>query len=271
MKHDYHIHTYFSGDSDTIPRDTVLRAISLGLETICITEHNDIDFPDTPNPFLLDTEKYIAEYTVLQKEFADKIDIRIGVELGLQPHLKNELTEYAGAYPFDFIIGSTHLVDNADPYFPEFWANHASHEAVIRTYLEDTLNSIRVFNNFDVLGHLDYIIRYCPNKEARPEILDIYSLYPDIIDEILRLLIANGKGIEVNTGALKGKLNFANPHPKILRRYRELGGEILTTGSDGHRPEHIAYAFDTLPALLKDCGFEYTTIFKNRKPEFVKI
>ena len=91
-----------------------------------------------------------------------------------------------------------------------------------------------------------------------------------INDEILKELIHNGKGIEINTGGLF-HLPFANPHKKILMRYRELGGEILTTGSDGHTPERIAHAFDKLPELLKECGFKYTTIFKNRKPEWIKI
>lgn len=270
MKHDYHIHTYFSGDSDTRPADTIEQAIRLGLKTICITEHHDMDFPDEPNPFALDTEAYFKEYALLKDKYQDKIDIRTGVELGLQPHLAKELNEYSNAYSFDFIIGSTHVVKKADPYYPEFWEKNSSYEDAIIEYLTDTLNNIRNFKNFDVYGHIDYIVRYCPAKDSNPEITDLYKTYPDLIDEILKELIYNGKGIEINTGGLF-HLPFANPHKEILTRYRELGGEILTTGSDGHIPERIAHAFDKLPELLKECGFKYTTIFKNRKPEWIKI
>ena len=270
MKHDYHIHTYFSGDSDTRPKDTIEQAIRLGLKTICITEHHDMDFPDEPNPFLLDTEAYLKEYALLKEKYHGQIDIRTGVELGLQPHLAKELDEYSKAYPFDFIIGSTHVVKKADPYYPEFWEKNPSYDDTVIAYLTDTLNSIKAFQNFDVYGHIDYIVRYCPAKDITPEITDLYKTYPDLIDEILKVLIYNGKGIEINTGGLF-HLPFANPHQKILVRYRELGGEILTTGSDGHTPERIAHAFDKLPELLKECGFKYTTIFKNRKPEWIKL
>lgn len=270
MKHDYHIHTYFSGDSDTDPTATIEKAINLGLKTICITEHHDMDFPDDPNPFLLNVCAYLREYSLLKEKYHGKIDIRTGVELGLQPHLSKELNEFSSAYPFDFIIGSTHVVKKADPYYPQFWEKNPSYADTITAYLTDTLNNIRNFKNFDVYGHIDYIVRYCPAKDTEPEIADLYKSYPDLIDEILKELIYNGKGIEINTGGLF-RLPFANPHKKILMRYRELGGEILTTGSDGHTPDKIAHAFDTLPKLLTECGFRYTTIFKKRKPEWIKI
>ncbi len=271
MKHDYHIHTYFSGDSDTIPENTIKQAIKLGLKSICITEHHDMDFPDEPNPFELDTDTYFKEYETLKAKYRKQIDIRTGVELGLQPHLGARPAEFANSYPFDFIIGSTHVIDNKDPYYPEFWQTCTSHDAMLELYLEDTLNNIKSFDCFDVYGHLDYIIRYCPSKDSRPELFDLYSLYPDMLDEILKALINKGKGIEVNTGGLKSKLSNPNPHPKILRRYHELGGEIITCGSDGHTPETIAYSFAMLPKLLTDCGFKYITIFKNRKPEWIKL
>lgn len=271
MKHDYHIHTYFSGDSDTKPEDTIRRAIKLGMKSICITEHHDMDFPDEPNPFLLDAGAYFKEYKRLKDKYRTELDLRIGVELGLQPHLGSRPFEFANTHPFDFIIASTHVIEGGDPYYPEFWEKHTSHDAVIELYLEDTLNNIKNFDCFDVYGHLDYIIRYCPGKDVRPELFNLYSLYPDILDEILKTLINKGKGIELNTGGLKNKLPYPNPHPDILKRYRELGGEILTCGSDGHTPDTIAYAFDRLPRLLNDCGFKYITIFKNRKPEWIKL
>ena len=88
---------------------------------------------------------------------------------------------------------------------------------------------------------------------------------------ILKYLIEHGKGIELNTSGLKYGLPFAHPHSDILKRYRELGGEIITVGADGHKPEHIAYDFDKVSGILKDCGFKYYTEFSERKPHFKQL
>ena len=91
------------------------------------------------------------------------------------------------------------------------------------------------------------------------------------IDEILKTLILKNIGLECNTAGFKYGLGFPNPHMDILKRYRELGGEIITVGSDGHKPEHLAYDFHKVPDILKEAGFSYYTIFKERKPEFIKL
>ena len=93
----------------------------------------------------------------------------------------------------------------------------------------------------------------------------------DIIDEILRILIQSGRGIEINTAGLKYGLGHPNPHERILKRYRELGGELLSVGSDAHRPEHLAYEFDKVPELLLSCGFRYYTEYRQRKPEQITL
>ena len=81
----------------------------------------------------------------------------------------------------------------------------------------------------------------------------------------------HGKGIEVNTAGLKYGMNDPNPHHDIIKRYLELGGEIITIGSDGHCPEHMAYDFHKLPDFLSSLGVHYYTIFRNKKPEFIKL
>ena len=96
-----------------------------------------------------------------------------------------------------------------------------------------------------------------------------YEAYADIIDEILRKLISMGKGIEVNTAGFKYGLGHPNPTEAVLLRYHELGGEILTLGADAHVPEHVAYAFDRLPQILRHAGFRYFTVFTGRKPDFL--
>jgi histidinol-phosphatase (PHP family) len=110
-------------------------------------------------------------------------------------------------------------------------------------------------------------VRYGPNKNQ----FYTYGKYADVIDEILRSLIEKGKGIELNTAGFKYGLGHPNPTEDILRRYRELGGEIITIGADGHKPEHVAYDFKKVPEILRAAGFSYYTVFKQRKAVFYPL
>ena len=266
MKADFHIHSSFSGDSDTPPEEVIQTGIRQGLSSLCFTDHLDADYPYENDSFNLDAAAYFAALRPLQEKWKTQLDIRIGAELGLQPHLGDFYQTYVNQSPFDFIIGSTHLVDRVDPYYPDFWEIYSPREG-IRRYLEVTLEDIKAFDNFDVYGHIDYIVRYIP---AGPKKF-IYRDYADLVDEILKLLIQNGKGIEINTGGYKAGLGVPNPCPDILRRYRELGGEILTMGSDAHFPRYVGYCFDEAQEILRTCGFRYFTVFRERKPEFIPL
>ena len=265
---DCHLYCHFSSDSEASPESMIDNAVRLGLSHICFTDHNDYDYPkeDGKTVFLLDLDAYLEKISVLKKIYKDKIDVRIGVEQGLQPHLCEQINNYDPAHRLDFIIGSTHLVDGSDPYYPSFWEHHSSRESIC-TYFENIYKSICCCDNFDVYGHLDYVVRYAPKKDADYQPAD----YTDLLDMILKKLIENGKGIEINTAGLRYGLKEANPCCFILKRYRELGGEILTTGSDAHKPQDMAFAFDIIVDLLKDCGFSYYTLFHQRKPEFIRL
>ena len=98
-----------------------------------------------------------------------------------------------------------------------------------------------------------------------------YGRFADEIDEILRYLIEHGKGLEVNTAGLKYGLPFAHPHPDVLKRYKKLGGEIITVGADAHKPEHVGYDFNIVDNILEACGFKYYAEFIKRAPVFRKI
>lgn len=261
---DSHMHTCFSGDSDTPVREMIEGAIAKGLSSICITDHNDVDYPGTVK-FEFDPEEYFRVLRQYQQEYAGEIDIRIGVEFGLQPHLTAHYEEWARKYPFDFVIGSVHLCHGKDPYCGEIFER--SDEEGYREMFEATLENLKAVKEFDVLGHIDYVARY--GKQQAKEYS--YQKYADYLDEILRRVIDGGKGVELNTAGFKYGLGFCHPHPDIIRRYRELGGEIITVGADAHVPEHIAYDFSKASRILKDCGFKYYTEFRERKPYFCKL
>lgn len=266
MLWDTHMHTHFSGDSEADSREMVHSAISKGLDGLCFTDHLDIDYPNDPSEFLIDFSAYFDELTQVQTEFSSDFPVRIGLELGLQEHLSKKLPEIVSTHPFDFIIGSSHVVHGIDPYYPEYYVGKTEDDAYLE-YFESILENLSTFDCFDVYGHIDYVVRYGPNRNT----YYTYEKFADVIDEILKTLIQKGKGIEINTGGFKYGLGHPNPTEAILKRYHELGGEIITIGADAHKPEHVAFDFAKVPDILKEAGFSYYTVFKDRKPEFYKL
>ncbi len=263
---DFHLHSSFSGDSETPMEDMICKGIRLGLKTMCFTEHWDPDFPDIGIDFSLDVPRYRSRFLELQERYAPQVELLFGVEYGLQPHLSDSFQAFRQSWPFDFIIGSTHLLDGQDPYYLESRRGMEDSQFYQR-YFDLLLENAKCFDGFSVYGHLDYIVRYGAHTTQDYS----YEAFREPIDELLKLLIQKGIGLELNTSGLKYGLGFAHPHPDILRRYHELGGEIITVGSDAHRPEHIAYDFPLVPDLLKSCGFRYYTIFRRQRPTFLPL
>lgn len=273
---DMHMHTWFSTDSEACPRDMADEAVRKGLKTICFTDHFDKDDLEWGEEGIFDVDAYFVEMQKLQEEYAGKLNIRIGIELGFRTYLKDYYEELTKKYPFDFVIGSVHNVPYkkdaegnilyTDPAAEKLFTDRTDKEAY-RLMMETTLENVRTSDCFQTLGHLDYVVRYGKSREKEYS----YTDYADIIDEILKLLIEKEKGLEVNSAGLKYGLPFAHPHPDVLKHYRELGGEIITIGADAHKPEHIAYDFAKAEEILKSCGFKYYTEFFEQKPVFKQL
>ena len=273
---DMHMHTWFSTDSEACPRDMADEAVRKGVKTICFTDHFDKDDLEWGEEGIFDVDAYFVEMQKLQEEYAGKLNIRIGIELGLRTYLKDYYEELTKKYPFDFVIGSVHNVPYkkdaegnilyTDPAAEKLFTDRTDKKAY-RLMMETTLENVRTSDCFQTLGHLDYVVRYGKSREKEYS----YTDYADIIDEILKLLIEKEKGLEVNSAGLKYGLPFAHPHPDVLKRYRELGGEIITIGADAHKPEHIAYDFAKAEEILKSCGFKYYTEFFEQKPVFKQL
>lgn len=270
IRADYHLHSSFSGDSHASMEEMIQKGIFLGLDRMCFTEHQDIDYvyetPEAEGLFEVSMDAYLCELVRCREKYADRIKILFGIELGVQPHLEKELAAFAGKYDFDFIIASAHICNRKDPYYPSFYEGRSDEEAY-REYFSCILENLKVFRDFDVFGHLDYVVRYGKTKDQDY----CYDRYKDILDRILTAIIDPGKGIEVNTGAIGYGLRDLNPCTDILRRYRELGGEIITLGSDAHAPENLAGGFERAASILTDVGFRYYTVFEKRSPEFRRI
>ncbi|NLI89708.1 MAG: histidinol-phosphatase HisJ family protein [Epulopiscium sp.] len=265
-KADYHVHTNYSLDSVTPMEEQIKRAISLGFNEMVITDHHEAD--PSSQEFHLETNisDYINQFNRLKEQYKNHINLKLGAEIGYEARGRDVLDEFINNNPFEFIICSMHSLNGQDFYSGNFFAGKTKKEA-FREYFHAIKECIDNFDNFDVLGHVDFICRYgnYPNTD-----LD-YMDYREVIDEILCQLIRNSKGIEVNTSGLRYGVGHMHPRFDIIKRYKDLGGEIITIGSDAHRPEDIGADYEKGRQLLKEAGFKYFTTYNNRKAKFRKL
>lgn len=262
---DFHVHSEFSSDGKASMEEMINQGIKLGLKTICFTDHMDYDYPsEYKYTFELNTEDYLEKLRLMRDRYKAQIEILTGIELGIQPQVITRMNNLVNKYPFDFIIGSVHVIDQTDPYYPEYWENGSEEDGILRCFkaIKEGCDS---YQGFHVCGHIDYIVRYSPSNKIKYKEYS-YPYYADVLDEILKTLILNGKGIEANSSGYKYGLGHPHPKTEILKRYEELGGDIITIGSDAHKPEHLCNGFDRIESLLKEIGYRYYTIFKEGKP-----
>lgn len=280
---DYHVHTDFSDDSEYKMDDVVKDAIRLGLEEICFTDHVDYgikrDWDDVMGieyrkggegepaemPIAnVNYDEYLEYFREMTYVYGDDITLKLGLEFGMQRHTIADYDRLFGKLPLDFVILSVHELEDKELWTRAFQKGKTQDE-YIKAYYEEILYLVQHFHDYSVLGHLDLISRY-----------DAQGKYPfekvkPIIAEILKTSIEDGKGIEVNTSCYRYGVDDLTPSRDILGLYRSLGGEIITIGSDSHKPEHLgAYIKETME-VLKQIGFEHICTFEKMKPSFHRI
>ena len=256
MLEDYHVHSFFSDDSFVPMEEEVKYAIELGLNEICFCEHVDYGIKTDLNcPYAF----YLKEIDRLKKKYGDRITIKQGIEFGIQKaYIPNFQADF-NRYPFDFVILSCHQVDNK-----EFWTGDfqkgKTQEQYIHVYYNAILEVIKHYKDYSVLGHLDMIKRY-----------DISPKYPDhliekTVREIFEIIIKEGKGIEINTSSFQYKLDDLMPSRYFLKLYYDMGGRIITLGSDAHESKRIGDHFKEVKEILKEIGFKEIYTFEKMQP-----
>ncbi|GHU85548.1 phosphoesterase [Clostridia bacterium] len=263
IKADFHTHSEFSGDSEMRLSEMAERAMKIGLEVLCITDHYDLDQPDLFEEKAFDVPCYLDALREVKERYTNKIDVRFGIEIGLTNDLKEKLQDFVSANNFDFIIGSSHTANDMNPYVPEFFEGRSEKDAYLE-YFQSILENVKNLDCYSVYGHLDYVARYGPTQNKDFNLKDYY----EVLESIFKIIIKNGRGIEVNTSGFHYGLGNPHPHKDILRLYKELGGEIITVGSDAHTKERIGADFERVAELLKSVGFKYYSTFKNKEPTF---
>lgn len=264
MYYDCHVHSKFSSDSSLELDCAIQESIEKKLFGITFTDHLDLDFPGFESDYHVEPKKYFCDVYKAKEKYKNEINIFTGIEIGVQPHVIDETNKIIDSYKYDFILGSIHIVKKQDPYDKAFYQNKSKKQAYFE-YLDEINNNIKLYSNFDVLGHFDYIARYSPYPD--PSML--YGDYIVLLDEILKYLITNNKGLEINTSTYSKPL--VQLDCQVINRYRQLGGEIITLGSDAHSENMIASNFLMYSKIIKDCGFKYIAHFEDRKPCFTII
>ena len=259
---DFHMHSRVSFDGHDSGEAMARAALAAGLKEICFTDHVDYDPLEKMGVMAFDTGAYNAEYDALE---VPGLKIRRGMEFGMTATNAEQFQKDLQRRPFDFVLGSIHFVDDFDVYFQEFWRDKTVFQAE-RRYLEATLECVRLHEDFDVLAHLTYIAKTHSHPATRPV---PFAEHRELIDEILKTVAAKGKGLELNTSGMDRCGGFL-PTADYFRRFKELGGEIVTIGSDAHTAGRVGqYALDAC-AVLKDI-FGYVCTFENRQPVFHKL
>lgn len=273
MLADYHVHSEFSDDSVYPMEQIAADAVALNLDELCFTDHVDygikadwdaaseIAYRNEKPLANVDYPRYMEEVQRVRELFADEIALKTGMEFGVQTHTMDQFRALFRRYPFDFVLLSIHQVEDK-----EFWTQDFQHGRSQKEYNEryykELYDVVHSFKDYSVIAHLDLIKRYdeigvYPFEDVRP-----------VVEEILRTAIQDGKGIELNTSAVRYGLEDTMPGLGILRLFRKMGGEVITIGSDSHAPSHLGRYLRQSQRLLASLGYRYFCTFENMQPVF---
>jgi histidinol-phosphatase (PHP family) len=244
MMMDTHIHTKYSKDADSLAtfEAYINRALELNISHLIFTDHHDIDPAHPLFKIPIDYDMYVKDFEKIKKN--SKVKVSLGVEVGYQTHVKDEIKTFLNMYPFEFVILSIHYIEKKDLYSGEYFKGKTKFEAY-DLYFKTCLEAILEIDDFHTFGHLDYIPRYAPYDDY------VYEDHKDRIDLILKALISKGKMLEINTS---GFVTEKRMYPKIdmIDRYFELGGTYISIGSDAHNVNELGRYFDLIPKKYLD-------------------
>lgn len=264
MLADYHLHSNFSHDGRNAVDEICQAAIQKGVKEIAITDHYDAE-DSLFNDRNYNYEAYDIEIKNAQQHYSNQLTIKSAVELGDALLHRKCASRFIRNNYFDFVLLSVHYIAFADLWSMDY--HKLRIDEGLEQYFTHMMDTILCFDDYDCLSHIDLPKRYFKRENILVSMLD----YREDMREIFKTVIQKGKGIEVNSSSMRNLLNEPMPSEIILRDYKELGGEIITTGSDAHGTQDIGAGLKDCIDLLKKCGFQYVATYENRKPIFHKI
>ena len=263
--YDCHLHSQMSFDSQLTMEEIAEIAFKMGFSGITYTDHVDFEYPGMGDK-MIDLEAYYKHLIDVKEKYKGKIEIWGGVELGMQPHLGEKNKIFIDNMKPDFIIGSTHTAHRKDIYDGSFTFGKTQLQAYT-DYLEEILKNIKAHPYFNVLGHLDMILRLTDYEDRSFKAIECWLLVQDILQE----LIDTGRGIEVNSSGWRYGLSGPHPDFEIIKLYHDMGGTIITCGSDAHRTYSVGQDLENSYKLIKEAGFTEMSLFVAGKEEKVKL
>lgn len=263
---DYHIHSGLSFDADAPLLEIALYGSGQGLSELCITEHMEVPLSATDHEWWLDFDLYDAEIANV-RQAVDGIVIKKGIEISLTPEFLDAWDGVLKERAFDFIIASQHYVLGKDPWYGDYFDGITVREGQ-QAYLEEMLRNLRAFDYYNVVGHIGYLDKYMGDAPDAHHFT--WEDFPELLDEILKEAVSHGKGIEVNTSGLDLEESFL-PHESVIRRFFELGGEIVTVGSDAHFAQAVGRNIRIACEAVRRCGGKYICTFDKMVPTFHTI
>ena len=265
--YDNHNHSQFSFDGKKASVESSARAaVSAGLAGLCFTDHCDFYVP----PMKASHEHLVPEQFDIAAQQAEidrvrclipEIEIFKGIEIGLEERSRESLRKLLAENEFDEVLASVHYLDDTDPFWGGYYQGK-DWKTAYGHYLETIYNEMTWLGDFDIAGHFDYVARYAPY----PECSIFYKDFPDQLDSILKYLAENGKALEINTKTYQdhhGRTPVLDKN--ILLRFRELGGEAISLGSDSHDDGRTGDKFAVFAEFLKSAGFRYASHFEGRR------
>lgn len=262
--YDLHTHSIHSFDGNHSYNSMVQSAVEKGLKGIAVTDHCEIDSKDCDFDALCSNQ--YADACLAVEKFKSEIEVFKGIELGQSIYNKPLAESILDKYDYDFVLGSVHNLENMEDFFFLDYSNYDVYELLDRYF--DALYTLSEWNRFDSLAHLTYPLRYITGKH---KINVDMSRFSDKIDAILRLIIDNGKALEINTSGYFNELKDILPNEAIVKRFKDLGGKYITLGSDSHFCEKIGMGIEQGMDAAKRCGFEYITVYRKRQPVLMPL
>ncbi len=263
--YDCHTHSVFSFDGKATLAEQCQSALDKGLTGICLTEHFSVDSRDVSFG-VLDYKAYHEEIECLREKFAGRLYIGRGLEIG-EPHLpqcREALSAELQGMQLDFIIGSIHNIDGVKL---RNYMQGKSKEQLYEAYFREILAMVEAAD-IDVVGHLDLVKLYGAIGGYGDYDFDEYR---EILEQILKCAIRRGIGLELNTAGWRKEAGQQYPAEAVLCLYKELGGSLVTLGSDAHRGQDVGADFERAGEMLLACGFEQCAYFVNREPYLVPL
>jgi histidinol-phosphatase (PHP family) len=265
--YDYHSHSNLSSDGCDPIEDMVRSAAAAGLDEYAVTDHYDYDYRDDAIDFDLDVDVYWEALSSAARTASAYPPLKFvrGVEIGLQTgEAVSKNAELVSSHDFDFIIASVHCACDCAVDIRPYHKGRNPEDAA-RDYYDYTLKCLEVYDDFDVLGHINFIDRFTSRIPVEDEVWEH-------VDAVIKKLVDMGKGMEINTKIFR-VLGFGHstPTPRMLKRYVELGGETVTIGSDAHSAPEVGANLKEGEDLVRAAGLRYIATFDHRKPKYISI